>query len=144
MFKSFTNAIARSCESILEDKELLDALKAEKFDIAIAEYITFCPYAIYKKIGVKKYITGSATPISAAFGGLFGISSITELSYVPDFFKAFSQKMTFFERLNNVVAFILGNVVFVNSFRSPVMAVINKHYPDMKAEVNLNRSFYNL
>jgi hypothetical protein len=47
-------------------------LRAEKFDLGVAEFITVCPYALYRKIGIKKYITASATPVGAGFGIIFG------------------------------------------------------------------------
>lgn len=50
-------------------------LKAEKFDIAVAEYLTVCPYVLYRMIGIERYITASATPVGANFGGVFGVGT---------------------------------------------------------------------
>lgn len=133
--KAFSDGMANSCDSILSDNELLATLKAEKFDIAIAECLTICPYAIYRKIGIKKYITASATLTGASFSGLFGLSAITEVSYVPEFFNSLNSKITFVDRLRNIMSFMVGNLYFQRVFITPTMNVINKHYPDMRIEV---------
>jgi hypothetical protein len=133
--QAFSNGMAHSCDSILSDTKLLATLKAENFDIAIAEYITLCPYAIYRKIGLKKYITVSAMPLGASFSSLFGISSISEISYLPEYFNCPSGKMTFIDRLKNVMAFTFGNLFFGALFITPATKVINRHYPEMHIQV---------
>jgi hypothetical protein len=62
-----------SCRDIINDKQLLKQLRAENFDIGVSEYVTFCPYAVYRAIGLQKYITASATPLGASFGKMFGV-----------------------------------------------------------------------
>jgi len=139
---AFTNAMASSCKSILNDEPLLSQLRAEKFDIGIAEFLTMCPYALYKKIGITKYITASATPIGASFASLFGVPAVTSLSHIPEFFNCPPVRMSFGERLGNYVVAMLGDILFGRLFFETVMKEIQKHYPDVKFEEVVANSSY--
>lgn len=71
-FDDFITALQESCRDILNDEVLLEMLRAEKFDIAVAEVLTICPYALYKKIGVTRYISAAAAPPGIGFYSMFG------------------------------------------------------------------------
>lgn len=62
----------------LDDRKMIEKLKAEKFDFGITEFYGQCAYVIYKEIELKNYATTFATEITENY---FGVSSMP--SYVP-------------------------------------------------------------
>ncbi|KAI6202645.1 UDP-glucuronosyltransferase [Aphelenchoides fujianensis] len=120
--------------SVLSDENLLADLRAEKFDIAVAEYLTVCPYAIYRKLGIKKYITASATPVGSQIGAYLGLP--TSFSYVPEFFRVPPIKMSFWDRLDNLFGAKLAEFFFFRFFIADVLRVVERHYPDFHYEAS--------
>ncbi|CAD5209855.1 unnamed protein product [Bursaphelenchus okinawaensis] len=49
-----------ACISQLNDDQLLDQIKSEKYDFAVVEYFDYCAYAMIQRAGIKKYGTASA------------------------------------------------------------------------------------
>ncbi|KAI6238671.1 UDP-glucuronosyltransferase [Aphelenchoides fujianensis] len=135
-----SKAFALSCESVLNDEKLLTDLRAEKFDIAVAEYLTVCPYALYRKLGIKKYITASATPVGSQIGAYLGLP--TSFSYVPEFFRVPPIKMSFWDRLENLFGAKLAEFFFFRFFIADVLRVVERHYPDFHYESALAESSY--
>uniref|UniRef100_A0A0M3IW19 glucuronosyltransferase n=1 Tax=Ascaris lumbricoides TaxID=6252 RepID=A0A0M3IW19_ASCLU len=69
------------CEGTLSDEKLLARLRAEKFDLGISEVLSCCGFAIFEKIGLKKYIGAFATNLVPSLTEAFGIDN--NPSYVP-------------------------------------------------------------
>lgn len=65
----------------LSDEKLLARLRAEKFDLGISEVLSCCGFAIFEKIGLKKYIGAFATNLVPSLTEAFGIDN--NPSYVP-------------------------------------------------------------
>uniref|UniRef100_A0A914S288 Uncharacterized protein n=1 Tax=Parascaris equorum TaxID=6256 RepID=A0A914S288_PAREQ len=53
----------------------------EKFDLGISEILSSCGFAVFEKIGLKKYIGAFATNLVPALTDAFGIDN--NPSYVP-------------------------------------------------------------
>src|SRR5207237_1833395 len=50
------NSTVGSCEEQLRNDTLLDELRNEHYDIALAQYLTLCPLAIGRIIGIEKFL----------------------------------------------------------------------------------------
>ncbi|KAI6193283.1 UDP-glucuronosyltransferase [Aphelenchoides besseyi] len=135
-----SKAFALSCESILTDGKLLADLRAEKFDIAVAEFLTVCPYALYKQIGIKKYITASATPLGSSMLSYMGVASA--YSFVPEFFRVPPIKMSFMQRLENLIGAKLAELFFFNYFIGDVIKVVRIRIPEFDFANALSESSY--
>lgn len=68
---------------VLENEELMDQLREEKFDLGITEIISFCGYGIFEKIGLKTYVTAFTVNLFEVMSDKLGVSS--NPSYVPGF-----------------------------------------------------------
>ncbi|KAI6184891.1 UDP-glucuronosyltransferase [Aphelenchoides bicaudatus] len=138
----FMHAVSNSCRDILSDEILLKKLRDEQFDIGVAEYLTVCPYALYRKIGIQKYITVSATPLGAGFGMIFGIPAIPSLAINPEFITVPYEPASFMFRLSNVMTFIRETVTIGDLFMNSIIKTVNEHYPDMDLENVITNSSY--
>lgn len=65
----------------LNDNNLMDHLKEEKFELAIGEVFDGCFYGIIERVEIKTHITLSCPPMPDIFIGLLGIPIIP--SFVP-------------------------------------------------------------
>ncbi|KAI6195922.1 UDP-glucuronosyltransferase [Aphelenchoides besseyi] len=131
-----SKGFALSCESILADEKLLADLRAEEFDIAVAEFLTVCPYALYKKIGIKKYITASATPLGSSMISYMGVASA--YSSVPEFFRVPPIKIVW----TIFFGAKLAEFFFFRFFIHDVIEVVRRTYPDFDFANALSESSY--
>lgn len=65
----------------MKDNELMDQLKAEKFDIGIGEHYDSCTYAIFHRLGISKFISAFAVPIYPGALSQLGLPVTT--SFMP-------------------------------------------------------------
>ncbi|CAD6190717.1 unnamed protein product [Caenorhabditis auriculariae] len=52
MFNEFKYGLSKQCERVLTDKQLLDRIRAEKFDIAVGEPFCECAFLFFEAIQV--------------------------------------------------------------------------------------------
>uniref|UniRef100_A0A915DLM2 glucuronosyltransferase n=1 Tax=Ditylenchus dipsaci TaxID=166011 RepID=A0A915DLM2_9BILA len=64
MWSGFNRFLAGFCEDLVNNKELMDSLKAEKYDVGIAEMYSPCVFAIFHYIGVKTKLASYAIPLT--------------------------------------------------------------------------------
>uniref|UniRef100_A0A1I7SCX7 glucuronosyltransferase n=1 Tax=Bursaphelenchus xylophilus TaxID=6326 RepID=A0A1I7SCX7_BURXY len=93
MFKVYANALYKACESQLLDKDHIERIRSEKYDMAILEYFDVCGLAITEMAGIKKFITTSALmeqnemlkalghPLNLAFVPSMGVEHGSRLTY---------------------------------------------------------------
>uniref|UniRef100_A0A0N5AEB0 glucuronosyltransferase n=1 Tax=Syphacia muris TaxID=451379 RepID=A0A0N5AEB0_9BILA len=94
------------CRGVLQDEQLLETLRAEKFDIGISELISFCGMAMFEKIGIKNYISASATVLIEGLTEHFGVSN--NPSFVPAAFSPNSDQMSYFDRVQNTIIYLVS------------------------------------
>ncbi|XP_068089221.1 UDP-glucuronosyltransferase 2A2-like isoform X2 [Hyperolius riggenbachi] len=98
------------CNGIVKNKEMLDKLKEEKFDVLVADPLAPCGELVAEIIGV---------PFVYSFR--FSMANVIErycgqqpmpFSYVPGVITQFTDRMSFIERLKNTGLFLFQDAVF--------------------------------
>uniref|UniRef100_A0A915CIH9 UDP-glucuronosyltransferase n=1 Tax=Parascaris univalens TaxID=6257 RepID=A0A915CIH9_PARUN len=115
-----------ACEHQLSDNNLVNRLRDENFDVAINDATALCGYALIMKIGVKKLV--SAMPISLTEKVIEPFAITVNPSHVPVALSRSTDLMGFWERVYNVVGFIV-----ISSFAETVT---------MPATVQLLRKYF--
>ncbi|KAI1704910.1 UDP-glucoronosyl and UDP-glucosyl transferase domain-containing protein [Ditylenchus destructor] len=98
MFLEFMTMWQDICREMTHNRELLDQLTAERYDVAISEFYQFCSFAMFHRIGVKTKIGSLAVHLNGMAGSHFGIPMIS--SYTPNMMAPFIDGMHlgFFDR----------------------------------------------
>uniref|UniRef100_A0A914UIJ9 glucuronosyltransferase n=1 Tax=Plectus sambesii TaxID=2011161 RepID=A0A914UIJ9_9BILA len=91
----------QTCTGQVSNKVLMNTLRDRHFDIAITELHDYCPFGIFKLLGIPASIVASALPMTETIGDLFGVPQ--PLSYVPDIFESSSDEMNYKERAMNII-----------------------------------------
>uniref|UniRef100_A0A915C666 glucuronosyltransferase n=1 Tax=Parascaris univalens TaxID=6257 RepID=A0A915C666_PARUN len=115
-----------ACEHQLSDNNLVNRLRDENFDVAINDATALCGYALIMKIGVKKLV--SAMPISLTEKFIEPFAITVNPSHVPVALSRSTDLMGFWERVYNVIGFIV-----ISSFAETVT---------MPATVQLLRKYF--
>ncbi|KAE9547668.1 hypothetical protein FO519_009120 [Halicephalobus sp. NKZ332] len=116
------------CREILNDKENLDALKKEQFDLGVVEIFESCGFGVFELIGLKKYI--------ATYGGSYLNTHMTLLgipvpySYAPGIMMQATDQMSFFERVKNFFITSFEQAVMFNFFTDGPEAAIREKIPN--------------
>ncbi|EFO92291.1 CRE-UGT-59 protein [Caenorhabditis remanei] len=110
-----------ACENIAFDSLFLDSLKEQRFDVGLVEQYDSCGFGIFKAIGIDSTVWLSATAIYRPQAEALGV--YLPYSYVPELFAHFSDKMSFLQKVINVLigqatSFVLD--VFVQGFQSRI------------------------
>lgn len=71
---------ARLCGVLINNEEIIEKLRKEKFDLGMSENFDPCGFVLFKKLGIKYAPTFSTTPNNFQFEEL-GIPS--PLSFIP-------------------------------------------------------------
>ncbi|UMM26986.1 hypothetical protein L5515_010459 [Caenorhabditis briggsae] len=101
---------ASQCRKVLEDKELLERLKAENFDLAITEPFDTCAYELFDAIKIRAHVAVLACSrldhVSSAIGQPIAPS------YVPGTQSTYGEKMTIGQKFMNILHFVMGDFLF--------------------------------
>lgn len=70
-----------NCEALLNNTAVMEQLQAENFDLGVMEFFDICPLGLFRRIGLRKYIStfGMSAPLNAM--GMLGIPPMP--SFVP-------------------------------------------------------------
>uniref|UniRef100_A0A914XED4 UDP-glucuronosyltransferase n=1 Tax=Plectus sambesii TaxID=2011161 RepID=A0A914XED4_9BILA len=90
-----------SCEAQLKRKDIMDILRAEKFDLAIAETMEFCSFGIFHHLNIPSNIVLSPGPLMDFMADSFGFPAAA--SHVPNVMSGFTDEMTYVERVKNLL-----------------------------------------
>ncbi|KAI1702594.1 UDP-glucoronosyl and UDP-glucosyl transferase domain-containing protein [Ditylenchus destructor] len=98
MFLEFMTMWQDICRELTHNRELMDQLTAERYDVAISEFYQFCSFAVFHRIGVKTKIGSLAVHLNDMSGAHFGIPTIS--SYTPNMMAPFidGMQLGFFQR----------------------------------------------
>ncbi|CAD6186499.1 unnamed protein product [Caenorhabditis auriculariae] len=99
-FKWFGRVMQKSCQNTLSDSELLERLKAEKFDVAYAEPVVLCGVALFHYLKIEAVILTTSTVYFDMVPHLVGEPLMP--SCLPSLFSEVSDEMTLLERLLNL------------------------------------------
>ncbi|KAI1716699.1 UDP-glucoronosyl and UDP-glucosyl transferase domain-containing protein [Ditylenchus destructor] len=89
------------CFDLQSNKEFLDELRAEEFDIGIAELLDMCSFPLFHLLGIKTTVATSSIPLAAYFAAQLGFPSppyVAEINTAP----VNSPHLSFFQRITNL------------------------------------------
>ncbi|KAH7714674.1 CRE-UGT-49 protein, partial [Aphelenchoides avenae] len=110
----------------VQRKDVLDQLKAEKFDVFIGKHLTLCGTGLSHVLGIKTHIWLSSSPMIEHMGSVLGIPA--QPSYVPTGTGAgYLDKMTYWERVGNWLYSIANHHGFAQGSKWET-AVFRKHF----------------
>ncbi|XP_014671961.1 PREDICTED: UDP-glucuronosyltransferase 3A1-like, partial [Priapulus caudatus] len=96
-----------NCELLLSNRTLLDALAADDFDVVVVDGLSFCDLLLVRAVQSPFVVVGTA-----GFSMVVGNDSPNMLSFVSaGAFTANTDRMSFAQRLNNVVEYLLENLM---------------------------------
>ncbi|CAI5451121.1 unnamed protein product [Caenorhabditis angaria] len=106
ILKNFTGAAGHQCEFIMQHSEILEKLKAEKFDLAISESIYLCGLVVFDQIGIKTTISVD----SMVFQDIvkYSIGEPSSTSFYPNLVSPDSDDMSIFGRAKNMAGFLFS------------------------------------
>ncbi|XP_058403190.1 UDP-glucuronosyltransferase 2C1-like [Diceros bicornis minor] len=111
MGREFLRTFRRVCDSAITNKELLSRLQAAKFDICIADPLSFCGELLAELLNIPFIYTfrfSDGNVIERLCGGL-PIPS----SYVPGSTSGLTDHMTFVQRLENWLLYLTSDVMYL-------------------------------
>uniref|UniRef100_A0A8D1G0Z8 UDP-glucuronosyltransferase n=2 Tax=Sus scrofa TaxID=9823 RepID=A0A8D1G0Z8_PIG len=111
MVKRFFITAKRVCDSAVTNKELLSRLQAAKFDVCIADPLSFCGELVAQLLNI---------PFVYSFRASYG-NTMERLcaglpmpsSYVPSSASRLTDKMTFMQRLKNWLLYTMSDVMYL-------------------------------
>ncbi|KAI6183439.1 UDP-glucuronosyltransferase [Aphelenchoides bicaudatus] len=123
-YSQFGASLAKSCYHLLKDEELMNRLAREEFDIGIGEHYDVCTYALFHRIGIKKFISAYAIPMFPIAFIQLGLPLTT--SYLPLFSNPTTPEMTYGQRFKNFLSAPVFNLISYQCFGKPLKTAINK------------------
>ena len=111
------------CEKFLESTQFLEELKG--FDLIVYDGLAVCPAIMLgERLGIPRV---EIIPLSPNSPFVFHHMIPMPVSYVPQLLTGFSDKMTFVERVVNLIAYFGGKVFVYISRSRPMNALKVKH-----------------
>uniref|UniRef100_A0A914XCS9 glucuronosyltransferase n=2 Tax=Plectus sambesii TaxID=2011161 RepID=A0A914XCS9_9BILA len=80
-FLDFQKMTVEACDAQLKRKDIMDILRAEKFDLAISETMEFCSYGLFHHLNIPSNIVLSPGPLMDYMADAFGFPAAA--SHVP-------------------------------------------------------------
>jgi len=131
LFKKVCEAQITMCERFLQSTELQEKLKG--VDIIVYDSLSTCPATMLgERFGIPR-VEILPLPLTAPF--VLNHMVPMPISYVPQLFTGFSDKMNFMERVVNLGAYLGGNLLVHIAFYRPMNAL------KVKYNINPERTF---
>ncbi|KAH7720955.1 UGT-49 protein [Aphelenchoides avenae] len=107
----FGPVLAASCEGFIQRKDVIEQLRAEKFDVYMGEQLTLCGSLYSHLLGIKTHVWISSGPMMEFLSDVLGVP--VQTSYVPAVTNVdFPDKMTYFQRFTNTLLEAANNYGF--------------------------------
>uniref|UniRef100_A0A0K0F3H4 glucuronosyltransferase n=1 Tax=Strongyloides venezuelensis TaxID=75913 RepID=A0A0K0F3H4_STRVS len=95
------DGIYKQSMNVFNDENLTEKIRQEKFDLGITEVVNVNVLGMFKVWGIKAYVTGNSMSLGNIYYQPFGLPF--PASYVPAIISPFTEKMTYTERLKNLI-----------------------------------------
>ncbi|GMT03241.1 hypothetical protein PENTCL1PPCAC_25415, partial [Pristionchus entomophagus] len=126
--RGLMNAWHKQCNFTLQYPGLMEQLAKEKYDAAVTEPICFCGYGIFEKLGIANVASALSTASSEGSFRFTGAPSTP--SYVPGVLGKYTDRMTFLERVSNVIQMAFP-YIFWPMLQGPYEEMFKQHFgPD--------------
>uniref|UniRef100_A0A0N5BRH9 glucuronosyltransferase n=1 Tax=Strongyloides papillosus TaxID=174720 RepID=A0A0N5BRH9_STREA len=106
----FINGIHKQSLRVLNDEELTEKIKKEKFDLGITETMNVYIFGLFKVWGIKAHVAGFSMSLGDNLYEIFGLPF--PASFMPSLMSSFTDKMTYSERFENWFVHNFGEAVF--------------------------------
>lgn len=116
----------------------MDRLAQEKFDIGIGEHYDSCTYALFHRVGVKKFISAYAVPIYSQAMTQLGLPLTTSFIpcrffvYIQSVFTVFlvmsshsTTEMSYTQRMRNFIGSHVAMLIAQWAIAEPLQKAIN-------------------
>ncbi|KAK0426605.1 hypothetical protein QR680_009800 [Steinernema hermaphroditum] len=100
------------CETTLQQKELIEFLKKEKFDLGISEVFDMCGLGLLDELGIEKHVVLQTGMLAENVADVFGVPNVPAV--VPVLINGDSNKMTYYGRAINLLKLTLFKSMFDN------------------------------
>ncbi|VDD92560.1 unnamed protein product [Enterobius vermicularis] len=127
--KDLEKAFATNCKKILEQEQLLEVLKNEKFDVLLTELFDACAFVLK----IPAHIINCASSLMDNVASLVGVPLFP--SYVPSTLSSFTDQMSYMERFVNLVMtetskYFFNRILFAEEklFKEHY----GEHFPDLR------------
>uniref|UniRef100_A0A0N5B5A3 glucuronosyltransferase n=1 Tax=Strongyloides papillosus TaxID=174720 RepID=A0A0N5B5A3_STREA len=105
VFKDFSKALQLTANKIFDDKKLESYMKSQQFDVGISEWYTIYMFGLFKAWNIKSSISASSVGFLNFNYEQFGMPFPS--SFIPNAIQMSTDKMTYFERFENLVGHLL-------------------------------------
>uniref|UniRef100_A0A8R1HTS1 glucuronosyltransferase n=1 Tax=Caenorhabditis japonica TaxID=281687 RepID=A0A8R1HTS1_CAEJA len=95
------NVMKASCKNVFQNKELLDYLRDQHFDVAVSEPLFSCGFALFDYLGIETTVS-TDSHLGLEVSKIAHGASITT-SYLPAVFSTGSERMGLFGRVANFI-----------------------------------------
>uniref|UniRef100_A0A1I8AHY5 glucuronosyltransferase n=1 Tax=Steinernema glaseri TaxID=37863 RepID=A0A1I8AHY5_9BILA len=100
--KFIADTQAKQCAFTIQQDELLEQLRNEKFDLGITEVFDACGLGLFEVLGIKAHIVTCSTIMFEGVAKHIGLD--LSPSYVPSSISTQSDQMSYLDRWNNFVS----------------------------------------
>ncbi|VDM19171.1 unnamed protein product [Wuchereria bancrofti] len=111
IMKRMSDALVKNCEFQLKQEKIMQELKSEKFDLAIFEF-NQCFAGMIELLHIPAHVVVSPTALFEYATECFGVPNIP--SYIPSLLTQYTDKMTYLQRLKNLIITILTTKLLDN------------------------------
>ncbi|PAV58980.1 hypothetical protein WR25_12825 [Diploscapter pachys] len=133
MLDMMSDIVKFQCQKMMNDKELLDKLRAEEFDLGIAEPLGICQFVLFDELQIPATIAAESTAPMPLISRIIGEPQL--VSNVPGVFSEFGDKMTLAQRTINLAGSLFGfyfaNFIFAKELDSIESVVGKKEYAEL-------------
>uniref|UniRef100_A0A0K0FCN9 glucuronosyltransferase n=1 Tax=Strongyloides venezuelensis TaxID=75913 RepID=A0A0K0FCN9_STRVS len=101
-----------ACEYVMNNKELMNELRHEKYDLGIVEAFIPCGLGVLKYVNISNHISVMSGALFDSFYSKFGLSFYN--MQIPSISSPFTPEMTYKERIYNFCAYIATEITYYN------------------------------
>ncbi|CAD5209967.1 unnamed protein product [Bursaphelenchus okinawaensis] len=102
-----------ACVELYNNKDVINELKGEHFDLGISGWFDICGVGLFKYIGLQKYITAYGTSVPPPFMSHMGVPP--SVSFVPGVFGGVEDR-SFFARAKDQFGYVFEERLFYPKF----------------------------
>ncbi|KAI1718074.1 UDP-glucoronosyl and UDP-glucosyl transferase domain-containing protein [Ditylenchus destructor] len=125
--------VVKSCENLLQNKEFIEWLRRERFDLAFTHMFEACPIGLIHHVKIPSWVWLNSAPLLDFVASSVGVP--LPPSYVPPMVMAVKDSMTFTERLKSFVGHGLLSILYPRTVTRPETAMFRKYidpnFPDL-------------
>lgn len=127
-FIPFFQTLSKGCDKLMQEKDLLNQLKSEKFDVVIIHYFEFCSFGLAHYLGIKRKVFMSTAYMLDPFNWYSG--SPLPFSYVVSGLHDTTDKINFYHRVKNLGLGVALYVSFQYGIGWTYTDLFRKHFGD--------------